>query len=425
MTNEKNSQYCDLQRRVLFGMLSVMFFFVCFHRMSTSVIATDLLRTFQVHATALGFMSSMYFYIYALEQPLVGHFSDTIGPRRVVGFWSLISALGCFIFAWAPSIVWATVGRGLIGLGSGGVYVPAMKAFSQWFNHKKLGIVTGLLLASGNIGAIAATTPLAWMAKTWGWRLVFLLIGGITFGLALVIIILRDYKTSTKPIKKELACNNKQSMVPKNSSIQILASLRFWIIALIFFCFFGVFFTFQGLWATPFIMSVLNVKTLQASRLNMFIPLGFIFGAPLFGWLSSKFFRRRVDMLLCLSVFITGAWIILLLYCEVIKIGGMIFLLLIIGGFGGGFAANLWTLIQEITPSSNIGLTAGLLNIFPLLGPAILQIVTGAVLDRTDMINGMYPPIAYKEAFMVCFLFFATCIVLLWYLKKSGLEQGN
>jgi len=30
----------------------------------------------------------MYFYFYALEQPLVGHFSDTIGPRQVVGLWS-------------------------------------------------------------------------------------------------------------------------------------------------------------------------------------------------------------------------------------------------------------------------------------------------------------------------------------------------
>ncbi|MBW2078484.1 MAG: MFS transporter [Deltaproteobacteria bacterium] len=410
----------DPRRWVVFGVMSAVYFFVYFHRVSTSVIAPDLLAAFQTRATALGFMSSMYFYLYALEQPLVGHFSDTIGPRRVVGFWSLIATLGCIIFAVAPTIGWAAVGRGLIGFGVGGVYVPALKAFSQWFHEREFATMTGLLLSSGNLGAIVATTPLAWMAKTWGWRSSFFLIGGITLGLAFAtLLILRDHEAASEPMGKEGASANTHDMGPGSSSSKVLASRRFWILAAIFFSFFGVYFSFQGLWATPFIMSILKLDALHASGLNMLIPVGFIIGAPLSGWVSDRIFPTRVDMLLCLLVLATGVWAILSLACPVLRTGGMIALLLAIGGIAGGFATNLWTLVREITPSPILGLASGLLNPFPLLGPAVLQILTGAILDRTGRIGGMYPPTAYRNAFLVCLLMIAGCLALCVILRKQ------
>jgi len=416
----REHQSHDPHRWLVFAVMSTVYFFVYFHRVSPSVIAPDLLAAFQTHATALGFMSSMYFYLYGLEQPLVGQFSDTLGPRRVVGFWSLIATLGCIIFALAPTIGWAAVGRGFIGLGVGGVYVPAMKAFSQWFHEREFALMTGLLLAAGNLGAMVATTPLAWMAKLWGWRASFVLIGGITLGLAFAtLFMLRDHEAPSEPMREQGTCNNKRDTGPRSSSLRVLASLRFWTVAAIFFGFFGVYLTFQGLWATPFIMSILKLDALHASGLNMLIPVGFILGAPLSGWVSDRIFRARVDMILSLLVLMTGAWAILSFACPVLTTGGMTALLIIIGGVAGGFGTNLWTLVREITPGRILGLTSGLLNIFPLLGPAILQIVTGAILDRTGMIDGMYPPAAYRDAFLVCLLIIAGCLALCVLLRKQ------
>ena len=244
----KKSQSRDPHGWVVFGVISSVYFFVFFHRVSISVIAPDLLAAFQTHATALGFMSSMYFYLYALEQPLVGHLSDVFGPRRVVGFWSLAAALGCVLFGLAPTIGWAAVGRGLIGFGVGGVYVPAIKAFAQWFREKEFATMTGLLLASGNLGAIVATTPLAWMASVWGWRSSFLIIGSVTFGLALATLVLvRDHDAMIEPLSEEPPLKNAQSVTSQGSGLWILRSLRFWILAAILFGFFGTYFTFQGL----------------------------------------------------------------------------------------------------------------------------------------------------------------------------------
>ena len=67
---------------MVFSVICLVYFFVYFHRVSTSVIVADLLDAFQTNATALGLMSSMYFYIYAFNQPIVGYLADRIGSRR-------------------------------------------------------------------------------------------------------------------------------------------------------------------------------------------------------------------------------------------------------------------------------------------------------------------------------------------------------
>lgn len=419
MAYGKKIQFRDSHCWLVFSLLSAVYFFVYFHRVSTSVIATDLLAAFNTHATALGFMSSMYFYLYALEQPLVGYLSDHLGPRRVVGFWSLAAALGCVMFGLAPSIGWAAVGRGLIGLGVGGVYVPAMKAFSQWFRRKEFATMTGLLLASGNLGAIMATTPLAWMADTWGWRSSFLIIGGVTLGLAFAtLVFIRDHEETVESMHKEPASGSEQAGTHKGSASQVLASLRFWVLAAIFFGSLGSYFTFQGLWATPFLMTTLNLDRLHAAGLTMLIPIGFIVGAPLTGWLSDKVFHNKAHILICILALMTGIWVGLTFGVHALGRGGIIPLLLFMGGATGGLGTTLWALVRETTPDPILGLATGLLNPSPLLGAATLQMWTGTILDHVGRVDGIYPPAAYRNAFSVCLVIIACCLILCTTLRQ-------
>ncbi len=193
-TKERNSH-----RWVVFSIICLIYFFVYFHRVSTSVIAADILKAFDTNATALGFMSSMYFYLYALEQPFVGYFTDKLGARRVMAYCTLVAAAGCFLFALAPGIGWASAGRALIGIGVGGVYVPAIKAFSQWFRNNEFATMMGLLAVVGNLGAIIATAPLAWAASEWGWRGSFNFIGVVSLVLALAaLFLMKDFPRTGK-----------------------------------------------------------------------------------------------------------------------------------------------------------------------------------------------------------------------------------
>ena len=414
MPESSHKPYGDPHRWMVFSVICLVYFFVYFHRVSTSVIVPDLLKAFDTHATALGLMSSMYFYIYAFEQPMVGYLTDRLGPMRVIGLWSLVAATGCFMFGMASNIFWASVARALIGFGVGGVYVPAIKAFSQWFRKKNFSFMIGLLLSVGNFGAVIATTPLAWSVELWGWRITFYVIGGITFILAFVTLFFTHDKKDTG-ISNKLS----ENATSERSVFQIFIAGRMWLIAAIFLGIYGTALTLQGLWATPFLMSALGIARIYASKLNMLIPIGFIIGSPLIGWLCERLSWPKITTLRVTICVYAISWIGIT-YCHSwLGTVGLSIMLLGMGIVAGGFISVFWGVIREITPDKNMGMVSGLLNPAPFLGVAIFQVVTGTILNRTERIDGLYPMSGFIDAFTVCVVIITVCLGLSFFLKNK------
>jgi MFS family permease len=410
----------DPHRWVVFSVICLIYFFVYFHRVSTSVIVSDLLAAFNTNATALGLMSSMYFYIYALNQPMVGYLADRIGPRRVIAYWSMTAALGCFIFGMAPSIGWASLGRALIGFGVGGVYVPTVKALSQWFREKEFAAMVGLLMSVGNLGAVVATTPLAWVAGTWGWRPTFFLIGGITLAMGILMLTVTH---DSPPLAQPQSRGGHSSATPSpglaRDTVTILASLQFWLVVAIFFGIYGTAVTLQGLWATPFLMAVLDIERILASKLNMLIPIGVIIGAPFFGWLPNRFSLNKARTLTSISAVYTLCWLAILLVFDRLGIVGFAAIFLMLGLVIGGFISTIWGIIRETTPAERLGLTSGILNPAPFLGVAAFQVLTGRIIDRAGRIGELYPLSGFKSAFSICLAGAAVCLVLSLFIKAK------
>ena len=420
LNSSSKSPTADPHRWIVFATFAAVYFFVYFHRVSTSVVAQDLIVAFRTNATALGLMSSMYFYAYALEQPLVGYLADRLGPRRVVGFWSLVAALGCTLFGLAPTITWASIGRGLIGFGVGGVYVPTLKALSQWFRQKEFTTMTGLLMAVGNMGAIVATTPLALSSKAYGWRMSFFLIALITLSLAFIALLFtRDYNPADRQIEDHAENSAENSQTFRKQIRMVLKSSKFWVIFVIFFGTYGIFVTLQGLWATPYLMSVLHVDRLHASQLNMLLPIGFMLGAPLIGWIADRIRAQKRHLFIGLLAAVACFWLILSLRAQALSARQLMVLFVAMGAITGGWVSILWALVRESTSAAIMGFISGVMNPSPFLGVAFFQILTGAVLDHVGRINGAYPPEAFQMAFWVCTLTVAVCLILSFILLVS------
>ncbi|MFH2219451.1 MAG: MFS transporter [Pseudomonadota bacterium] len=418
MNNQTPHPHRNSHRWVVFSVICMVYFLVYFHRVSTSVIVSDLLEAFRTNATALGFMSSMYFYIYALEQPLVGYLSDRIGPRRVVAYWSLAAAAGCFLFGIAPNIGWASVGRALIGFGVGGVYVPAIKAISLWFEEKEFSTMVGLLMSMGNVGAVIATTPLAWATVYWGWRSTFFLIGGITLGLAFVTLMFtRDYPHPPKPVQEDPDAATGSNPGTGAKALQVLSSVQFWIVSIVFFGIYGTLITLQGLWATPFLMTALGIEHILASKLNMLIPVGVILGAPLFGWLPDRFLLHKGNTLIAILTVYTLSWVGIIFFFRPLGIDGLSLMLLLMGITAGGFISVLWGIVRETTPPEIMGLKSGMLNPAPFFGVAVLQVLTGAILDRAGRAGDLYPLSGFRNAFLACLFIIILCLAMSFYFR--------
>jgi len=420
MDNPSFTKHRDSHRWVVFAVICVVYFFVYFHRVSTSVIASDLLISFHTNATILGFMSSMYFYLYALEQPIIGYMTDRIGPRKVIGYWSIAAAAGCFLFGMATNIHWASAGRAIIGLGVGGVYVPALMAITQWFRKKEFSTMVGFLMAAGNFGAVIATTPLAKVSETWGWRPAFFLIGGITLGMAFVTLLFtRDNPRPTEPVQLNLENVYLEKPDSRSKVRRVLTSRRFWILAAIFFIIYGVLVTLQGLWATPFLMSGLGIERIFASKINMLIPVGVVIGAPLIGLIVDRFSMNKKNTLIVILVVFNLLWLGIIFLFGPLGVVGLSLVFLLFGFAAGGFISTFWGFLQDITPPEILGLTLGMLNPAPLLGVAAFQVLTGAILNRAGHVGDLYPVSGFKNAFLVCLLGTVICIGLSFFIRET------
>ena len=393
-------------RWLMFGVLGFGYFFVCLHRISPTVLARDLVHEFGANATALGLMSSAYFYLYAAVQPAVGVLSDSWGPRRLVTVFTLIACLGAVIFGIAVNMTMATAGRALIGIGVGGVFVPALKIFSRWFRAREFASVTGFFLACGNSGNLAASLPLTYMILALGWRLSLISIGAASLLLAIFSwIVIRD-QPEDKGWHIEAAESNPATITLEDYP-EDLATIRrlgivfskpgFWMVTLSTFFFGGSALTFQGLWAVPYLMDVYGYNRVQAGGLLMLLPIGFIIGAPLIGFLSDHMNISRKSILLSTLGLGLVCWSFFVISGGKPDSVFIAPLFLVMGTCGGGSLPLFMTINKELFPQSITGTAVGLMNTASFLSTAVYQPFSGFLMDTVGRSGSVYPLEAYDQ----------------------------
>ena len=79
-------------------------------------------------AARVGFAMGIYGLTQALLQFPFGLVSDRLGRKRVIVFGLLVFAIGSFVAAWAPTLTWLAIGRGVQGAGAISAAVTALLA---------------------------------------------------------------------------------------------------------------------------------------------------------------------------------------------------------------------------------------------------------------------------------------------------------
>jgi sugar phosphate permease len=408
------------QRWLILIILNAVYFFVYFHRISTGVLAPYLIEEFQASGASLGAMSSAYFYPYALSQPVVGILTDRFGARKVIFISIFIEFLGALIFALAPSLLIAALGRGFIGLGAAGVFVPALKLFIPWFGAQAFGRMNIILLAVGNVGAIVASTPFAWFIQQVGWRASFFIIAAI---LLLLALLARAYIQDAPPGRIPSSEERKPASAPERGVfMDILRSPFFWIMAALFYAYGGPFSTFQGLWGYPYLIDVLGYDKLGASNLIMVIAFGVIAGGALMAHLVDKTFARKKRHFLSAVLAIQVMnWFLIAFFSPRFGPWALGLVFFVMGMMLAGTLSVLWAIVREEAPPEKLGTALGLINPAPFLGVATFQPLTGYLLDRAGKVSGAFTPAAYQNAFTLCLAsIFVALMISLVFLKKRN-----
>src|SRR2546425_7156526 len=118
-------------------------------------------------------MTSLFYAAFALVLLPVGVGLDRYGPRFITSSVMALAALGCVLFASAQSFAGLAAGRALLGAGTAGILMGALKAFSRWYPPHLHTTASGLVIGVGTVGSLVSTTPLSALNAAFGWRAVF------------------------------------------------------------------------------------------------------------------------------------------------------------------------------------------------------------------------------------------------------------
>jgi len=352
----------------------------------------------------------------------VGMLTDRFGARKVIFISTFVEFLGALIFASAPTLLIAALGRGFIGLGAAGVFIPALKLFIPWFGAQAFGRMNIILLAVGNVGAIVASTPFAWFIQRVGWRASFFIIAAI---LLLLALLARAYIQDAPPGHIPSSEERRPASAPERGFfMDILRSPFFWIMAALFYAYGAPFSTFQGLWGYPYLIDVLGYDKLGASNLIMVIAFGVIAGGALMAHLVDKTFARKkrhfLSAVLALQVI---NWILIAFLSPRFGPWALGLVFFVMGMTLAGTLSVLWAIVREEAPQEKLGTALGLINPAPFLGVATFQPLTGYLLDRAGKVAGAFTPAAYQNAFILCLASMFVALVISFVLLKKK-NQG-
>lgn len=370
-----------------------------FYRSTNAVIADDLARDVGLGAGALGLMTSLFFLTFAAVQLPLGSALDRYGARFVTPSLLLAAVAGSLVFALAGSFPMLAVGRALIGLGMAGVLMGALKAFASWFPPSAFATVSSLFVGVGSLGALAAATPLAWLAGSVGWRAVF------GWGSLLVLLAAAAIATLVREPR-----SGGVRAAPAGSAGGFAAVFRddaFWRLALLTLAVTGGLFAWQGLWAGPFLTQRLGLDALAAGNVLLALGLGVTAG-----FLGSGLVATRIGVARTVALGAALFLSTLLVWLLATPAWPVPALQLLAATMGVTGASNVlsYALAREAFPHMP-GRAVTAVNLFGIGGGALLQWGLGAVVGAFPSVDGVHPPEAFQSALGVTALLVLVALV--------------
>lgn len=172
-------KYFKVRYMILF-ILCLMYFIAYIDRVNISVAGPILRKEMGLSATELGLIFSAFAYPYAAMQILGGWLADKYGPRLVLGVLSLIWGIATIMTGFAWGVASLVVFRVLLGIGEGGAFPTATRAFTYWMPVTERGFAQGITHSFARLGG-AVTPPIVLaIVIAYGWRESFIILGSIS-----------------------------------------------------------------------------------------------------------------------------------------------------------------------------------------------------------------------------------------------------
>ena len=409
------------RRWLIFAISSSLFFLSQFYRVSNAVIAPQLIQDLSLDTKSLGLISASFFYGFAVAQIPISILLDKLGPRNLMTSLSAIGVLGAIIFSVADSRAIGLAGRILLGVGMACNLMGTYKLLTLWYSPRTFATLVGVVFAIGTVGNMVATTPLVILVDNIGWRASFQLIAAINLLLAVVFFLLVRDSPRIKS-SHHIDPKQSQSLTQAVDNLKLLfKQTNYWIISFGTFVRYGIFASFQALWAGPFLLEVMDLSALTTGNLIFLLNVGMTLGAPFWGFLSDRLLKTRKWVIIAglLSIALTITILMAIPAGTPLLVLAMLFFSI---GFFNATGLLMYPHIKELMPKQMAGAAMTGINFFTMIGPAVFLQGLGMLMQ------GLYPEAsrgadAFNAAFLVCLICLGGVSGLYIFAKEKRLNR--
>jgi sugar phosphate permease len=379
-----------------------------FHRVAPAVVAADLMKAFSITAASLGALAAIYPYVFAVMALVAGSLAETLGPRLTLTSGATAMAMGTVLFGLAPVFSVAVAGRLLIGLGASVILISWLSLAAAWYAPQRFATISGWTQTVGNLGALTASSPLALAVEAIGWRSTFVLVGAVTFLPALAALLLVRDRPEPSAGRPDPGAGRAPSLTEVLVSIPaILGNSRSWPPVLAAAFVYATLISLLGLWGVPYLTQIYGLGRVAAANTLAWLAIGIVVGSPLIGWLSDRRLGRRKLPLAVSTGLYAACWLALVSTGDARLPVTLLAPLFLLMGLTASGLILVWACVREVNDPARVGIVIGFCNAPIFVAFAIVQWLTGAILDATwtGLVSGgvrTYSEAGYRTAFGVC-----------------------
>ena len=356
-----------------------------------AIIGPVLAVEFSLTGSELGLLAACMLAAYALAQLPDGVALDRLGPRRVQGTLSLVTAAGFAVFALSDGLGGFILARVIIGIGVSAGLMAVIKANTQWFAPVKVAKVTGIAVAIGGLGSVLTTAPVQAALPALGWRGVLWLLCAIAAGVAVWILL----SVPEKPAAVKRGGLGAELSV----AASIYRSPRFWRSGPAVAILSVLNFTYLGLWAGPWLRDVAGYDGQARANTLLLYTLSMMAGAVVIGAASSRA-RARGYATMLVPLACSAGQLAAQIGLALQPAGpAAVTMLWVLFAFCAAGAAPGYVAVGQMFPAEQTGRVATAVNTLTLGGAFLLQAGIGWILDlwpRTA--TGGWDPAGYSAA---------------------------
>jgi MFS family permease len=388
---------------------AVYYFYQYSLRSAPSVMMPQLSEAFGLSALGVASIVGMFYYGYSPFSLVAGAAMDRMGSRRLLPMAAVTVGVGALLFATGNSGA-ASVGRFLQGAGGVFALVGAIYIATSNFPASQAATLIGATqmfgMAGGSAGQFVVGPMigggLAWSSFWIGMGVVGLMIG------ALLLLLLPKEEKTPQPgnwLKSAAGAFGIVFKNPQSILCGLIAGLLFIPTTI-----------FDMVWGVRYLQEAHGFDYGSAVMRSATVPLGWIIGCPLLGFISDRLGRRK-------PVIIAGA--VVLFACLAWILYGRVdlfppYVLGLVAGLASGAAMLPYTVIKEANPPQFSGTATGVVNFLNFTFSALLGSVFGGVLQRVSGGAAEMELEHYQTTFTPLLYGVAIAIVLTFILKETG-----